>query len=392
MAIGSKLEFGMDENCPWGLSDSSDVEANPALQPKASGWDLDSISSHGSHHDDPAVPVVATEPSAISKRGAGRPKGTTGSHLLRERLKQQAESEAAAEAAVEKPHGIAYARQCKKEKSEKTQQQKAMQGQLCIKEFFPTSTVGNIVQRCVSATFEKIHQRTLDVKDSTISYLLENSTLTASATAVAGFLSTSKTQVQRQLVAAASCVLETGGWLWGQMLSLAYTLYTDSSSGGKAPYDAVMCVVKTKYDETPSKVRVVETPERTYLSPIKKKSPADFLDEDDLAEYLKLTESGTGMQTSTHAKVLQTQLELGMLLKDKASGHFVFLTGEVPTSLQVVDRTTAENIRACLWDSIQAWGSAVSRRLLKGTRYQLQPLPTSDIKMHFKLHDINTIH
>lgn len=134
------------------------------------------------------------------------------------------------------------------------------------------------------------------------------------------------------------------------MLSSLYT-------GGSAQFDALLFVVKMKYDETPSKVGVVETPETTYMSPILRKSPGDFLTGDDWETFQKLTAIGSDKQTSTHAKVTQTSMEMAMLIKHKISGKNIFLHGQLPTSLQVVERTTAECIRSCLWDAIQAWSA-----------------------------------
>ena len=67
----------------------------------------------------------------------------------------------------------------------------------------------------------------------------------------------------------------------------------------------------------------------------------------------------------THAKILQTQMSLGVLYCFKteqsevadgvsAKNSFVWVTGNVPAPLQAMDSATGENERACLWETISA--------------------------------------
>ena len=95
--------------------------------------------------------------------------------------------------------------------------------------------------------------------------------------------------------------------------------------------------------------RVLTTAEETLISPVRKaigkwRQGADPALLDKLAAC---EESGT------HAKILQTKLSLCTLLRHKVTDRYVFLTGEVPATLQCVDRTTAENTRACQHDAMK---------------------------------------
>ena len=67
----------------------------------------------------------------------------------------------------------------------------------------------------------------------------------------------------------------------------------------------------------------------------------------------------------THAKILQTQMSVGVLYifsteqSQAADGviaknSFVWVTGNVPAPLQAMDSSSGENERACLWESISA--------------------------------------
>ena len=111
----------------------------------------------------------------------------------------------------------------------------------------------------------------------------------------------------------------------------------------------MLFLVKVLYDETPSKVRVITTSDFTWFSPKGRKSPKDYLKGPDLALFQQMT---GGSETGTQAKVLQTKLSVGLLMRHVATNTFSFFHGDVPTNLQILDRTTAENTRAAVFDSI----------------------------------------
>ena len=84
-------------------------------------------------------------------------------------------------------------------------------------------------------------------------------------------------------------------------------------------HEALLLVVRRKYDETPSKIAV------------------SFQD----------GENGSVQDASGgKAKVLQTKLDVAMVLKETASGKFLQLCFTCPTWLQCLDRTTAETTAA----------------------------------------------
>ena len=61
---------------------------------------------------------------------------------------------------------------------------------------------------------------------------------------------------------------------------------------------------------------------------------------------------------ATHAKILQTEMHIAVLLKkvnvEKNQDSFTWIHGPVPTSLQAVDHLTGETTRACVWSSISS--------------------------------------
>eukprot|EP00438_Fugacium_kawagutii_P010292 Skav226736 [mRNA] locus=scaffold720:351807:354260:- [translate_table: standard] len=110
-----------------------------------------------------------------------------------------------------------------------------------------------------------------------------------------------------------------------------------------------MFLVKTRYDETPSKLRVATDDGDSFLLPKSTGRGANKA----LLKQLGISHKHV-RETGVHSKVLQTELHVGMLLEDVKDGTFQWTYGECPTSLAVVDRTTGENTRAVVWDAIQS--------------------------------------
>ena len=338
----------------WSSSSTSGDEGNAGTETAEAAvkgnWDSESEASIE------CVDEVAPGPSESfsEKGGRGRPKGTKGGHSLRSNLKQAAEQrQADALAAMPRPGSIEYARAARLEEQRQNRlQQQALQASRGFEHHLPLR-VGNLAQRCINATVCKALEQQINTTDAVVDFFLCGDSLTTSAAAVSSFLGTSKTHVQRTLVGSASAVLHIGASLWGAWLSILNKM----STGDAATFEPVLLVEKLKYDETPSKVRVLETSEATYMSPVLKKSPEELLLGDDLAKFKAAIGSTTDVQTATHAKVLQTQHEVATLLRNKQSGDYCFVRGQVPTNLQVMDRTTGENIQAALLTTLQAHGS-----------------------------------
>lgn len=93
--------------------------------------------------------------------------------------------------------------------------------------------------------------------DEVLDYTLEGKTLTSSSQSIGAIVSKPKKHVQDKLIRAGAALCETGTWLWGGFL-------TNLLQTGHQP---VLIVIRLRYDETPTKVRVVETPNDSPLNP-----------------------------------------------------------------------------------------------------------------------------
>lgn len=107
-------------------------------------------------------------------------------------------------------------------------------------------------------------------------------------------------------------------------------------------HDAVLFVVKFRFDETPSKISVEDLNSSTIPNPVQQSK--------------KKKSSKARPQL---CKLLQTELQIAVLLNAKTSADEAMLvTTTVPTPLQVVDRTTGRNIKAALEKSMSIPGLA----------------------------------
>ncbi len=302
--------------------------------------------------DDPVFPTSSS--TQQSKRGGRR---KVGSKLLRQHVaKIAAESIDTEEDSKHPPlQGIAYARQCRLEASVKKQQelQKAKSKSLhssgsmvdttMLSSFGHGETllmVGSSFQRAAGATILKILQRDVDLNDEVLDQTLSGKTLTSSSQAVGSLVDKSQKHVQNKLLRAGAALCETGTWLWGGFL-------TRLLGTGFHP---LLFVLRLRYDETPTKVRVVETPKDGHVFAPKSKIGTELLAQI-MASMSTLPEHEA--KPATHAKILQTELQIAVLLK-QPTGKFLCIHGPVPTSLQAVDHLTGETTRACVWSSISA--------------------------------------
>ena len=110
--------------------------------------------------------------------------------------------------------------------------------------------------------------------------------------------------IERGLVRSASALKNLSNQMWGSLLSHLRSLLDAGSQG-------LLALVKFRFDETPSKIR------------------GSDLDQT--------------CQTKSLAKILQTELDIAFLLQDP-DGRRLLLSGRVPTTLQVLDRQTAQNM------------------------------------------------
>ncbi|CAE7871526.1 unnamed protein product [Symbiodinium necroappetens] len=156
-----------------------------------------------------------------------------------------------------------------------------------------------------------------------------------------------RTHICRLLLSTACCVLQGAAWLWGFALSLLSRL----CQGEDPEWDPVLFLVKTMYDETPSRVRAVSTAVQTWMAPNAKKYPSEYLSEVDLREYEKLVSTA---ETGTHAKVLQTRYMVGMLLRHRETGAFGWFRGDVLPELNRISSPFRLRVRHTVTDRYTA--------------------------------------
>ena len=132
-------------------------------------------------------------------------------------------------------------------------------------------------------------------------------------------------QVAQFSLRGSAAILDSAGILWGGLLK---AIRQKLEAGD---FRAVIFIKKSRYDETPLKVRMSDAAAST-------------------------TSSG---EVSTHAKVMQTELALHFVIQDRATQRYWHLHGYVPTWLKIMGATTAENTKAAvLADQAQVPGLA----------------------------------
>lgn len=243
---------------------------------------------------------------ALSSKRRGRPPGLTGSHAYRAALRTQ-EKELQAEEAS-RPHSVHDARKV-------LQQKRAQRTNLEIARrntsVTAVSSAGSTLQQklAIGVMSQSLKSLLPEIPDAVAQGLLAGiSRPVTSKTAEALRHQTSRGTLDARTLQCASGVINFSGLLWEQLLRRVAGLIDAGL------YTPVCFIKKRRYDETPSRIKV-EVP--------------------------------TGKSDNTFAKVLQSECQLTLLLKENKSEKFVLLTSHWPTWLQAIDRNTAETIRYC---------------------------------------------
>ena len=185
-----------------------------------------------------------------------------------------------------------------------------------------------------------------DMKDPLIEHLRTTPMTTRSLKAVEE--KTQQTKVGEKIIAITAAVLELSYFMWGMFLSFVCRLCSRKDNGDPPSCEPVLLLVKMRYDETPTKVRVAD-PGCSYAP----QTDSHTADSVDLAAMIKALPVE---QSSTRAKIFQSELSLGCLLKslDDSDQHpYKWTFGRLPTALQVLDDGTGESIRAGLFDILR---------------------------------------
>ena len=353
-----------NQGCPFSLAwdDALSEELGHHAGASAAAVALDGASSAAQ------APQMRLNPSARPK---GRPRGV--SKMMQERLQQEhLQRDSDEEAARPGPANMHLVRAMRTVKP---------QGDLCVTQqceamassFGPMSflmSVGSMLQRTLGSALLAARRRwpaknvaqpdAEDSSDKMVSHILQGDILTCSSSAVSKLLGSTRTCVQRSLLAAAAATLEGAGLLWGTMLTSLGKVQT--ATANTRP---LMFCVHLKFDETPTKVRVATLDAESGGADSSSLNvhgqhilvPRAASAGQNLQRFLQLQKIAPKLvsQSATHAKVLQTQLQLGVLYQtiapDGEKSH-AWVKGAVPCSLQAMDRSTGEAQLSCVMENL----------------------------------------
>ena len=234
------------------------------------------------------------------------------------------------------------------------------------------TSMGSSLQKTLGAALLQVQQHgrkpqqsnQMSGGDKAISHILDGDVLTCSSSAVAKMTGSTRTVIQRSLLNIGAATVEGAGLLWGVMLGCL-----DSVRQATKNMVPLLFCINMKYDETPTKVRVAVASHLHDTSGSGKDGLPAFSGGDHilvpkvasngqhLQRFLQLQNIAPRCmpQSATHAKILQTELELGMLYENIAGDgkkSHVWVKGSVPCPLQAMDRSTGEAQLSCLLENI----------------------------------------
>ena len=349
--------------------ESQESAEHVELETAGSSWDdalVDDGLPLGSQSADP-VPSCSDLQQLRSRSRGGRGLGgragrKPGSRLMREHFaelqEQEQQQQVAAVPAVrqlERARAASIASCRHSAEARRNPMQFGLSSVLCER--------GSPVQRTLAASLQAIVQTPAQWQASLeaicepsrpsqpLDLVLNGAGLACSAAALANITGAAKYQAQRSLIQAGSATVESSAFLLGSMLG--------SLGSKQSTLEPFVLILKYKYDETPTKVRVatVSASEGSHAmqhvivpkSCIKGPELQHFL-----ASQGEPASRSTTMQSATHAKILQTHVSVIALYKVKQQGRFVVVQSALPCSLQSMDRTTGETQRRAVWESISS--------------------------------------
>ena len=218
--------------------------------------------------------------------------------------------------------------------SNSNSQQVAKPQPLCFEEtpeltcFGPIAqfSVGSDLQKRLKASLAAALRNQLDYSDPVISGMFNH--LHTSAAVLGKFLHCTSSRVHRSLIECGCATVHGGAWLAGSLLCMV------ESKIDNKEWRPVLLVRRLRYDETPTKIRLPKTVPKEHVEG--GVAEAMILDPDKKTDVVE------------HAKVLQTEFQISLLVQDVETSEYILKTARVPTALQAVDRTTAENTKACV--------------------------------------------
>ena len=311
----------------------------------------------------------------LRARGRGRP---LGSNMMREFRKRKAEQQAEAsddEAAeanlspIERARKVLQEKRAAKALSSTADKRAAVQsGEI---QAFGTlqhmQSVGSPVQLNLLAAAAESRQQTQEEEAGVLRAHLEGRLLTTPWKALSSLFSEAPSTVASKARSVGAAVVELGSWLWSSMFSAMQPLYDPALQppGTRPRLRPLMYVMRFRYDETPSKVRVLTTDKHGTVVLPRREATSALAEVSSAAEMLA-AETGAGLvasgsagmrnlvETSVQSKLIQSEYCTGILLQDYLSGQYFWVWGELPSWLMAVDRCTGENTRRCLADVVSA--------------------------------------
>ena len=131
--------------------------------------------------------------------------------------------------------------------------------------------------------------------------------------------------IARMSIQGAAATVDSCSVLWSGFLSSISSMFGVEAN----QLEPVLFIKKSRYDETPLKVRMQNDVQGQHVS-------------------------GDTGEVSTHAKVMQTEFSVHILLRQAGSGKHWHIHGYIPTFLKLMDSTTAETTKAAvLMDHMQ---------------------------------------
>ena len=174
-------------------------------------------------------------------------------------------------------------------------------------------------------------QKKLDTDDKLVTKMAEGSMVTVSFRAAEKDLD--EKNFGRRLLAVASAFLELACFFVNLLINMVINLC--NKSGGAI--EPILLLVKLRYDETPTKVRVQDP--AIDLRTIKDSSSAT----DPVQSELAASETST-----LHAKILQVECGVGILSRHRNTDQCTYMSASVPSTLMALESTSGDHIEAAL--------------------------------------------
>ena len=257
-----------------------------------------------------------------ARRGKGRPPGSIEFRRL------LADLDAREQAAVPPPsaHSIDEARRARSEAlamkrslSDCDMNNAGSFGWLSIPSLAIGSDIQDRIVRAVQAFQTSGSQLICENMQAMYHHLFVTKRKVANLSAEAASLDCERKRLASGLQEGACFLVQFSGYMVGSLITKLRAL------AATGLYEPMMLIINRKYDETPSKITV----------------------------SFKRPTVGVEKEQNSTAKVVQTKCSLSMLYKHRDTGQHCFMQTCIPTWLQAVDRTTAENTLAVQKDILE---------------------------------------